>query len=163
MGYGADVLAKGLPSGGAYYQMLKALCNQHFRVPAPDPEAYWRRVAAMTPGERAFLLTNEMLGEVCNGGFEQYFLNTGYMRAHETVRALILIGATKKAELLLRAVQIARIPDPLPPDYEYFVECEEPEACTAALNQIDREFYKDKESITDLMVDYLKKHPEEFA
>jgi hypothetical protein len=118
MGYGADILKKGLTPHAAYFELLNALCKRHFRVPARDPDEYWQRVFTLSPGERAFLLTNEMTGEVGNGGFGQYFDNTGYQRAHETIRAFTLIGATKNAEFLHRAMRIAKIPDPLPPGWE---------------------------------------------
>jgi hypothetical protein len=167
MGYGTDILKKGLTPHAAYFELLKALCERHFRVPARDPDDYWRRVFALSPGERAVLLTNEMTGEVGNGGFGQYFDNTGYQRAHEAIRAFALIGATKNAEFLRRAMEIAKIPDPLPPGWQpppcdYDFEVEEDERIRAALNSLDTEYYRGQDDTWGLMVGYAQRHPDEF-
>jgi hypothetical protein len=167
MGYGADILKKGLVPHAAYFELLNALCEKLLRVPALDHDEYWRRVLALNPGERAFLLTNEMTGEVGNGGFEQYFDNTGYERAHETIRAFKLIGAMKNAEFLRKATEVAKIPDPLPPGWEpppcdYDIELAEAERTRAALNSLDTEYYKGQDDTCDLMVRYVQRHPDEF-
>ncbi len=167
MGYGADILKKGLTPHAAYFELLSALCEKHFRVPAPDPDEYWRRVFALSPGERAFLLTNEMTGEVGNGGFGQYFDNTGYQRAHEAIRAFTLIGATKNAEFLRRAMIIASIPDPIPPGWEpppcdYDTELEEAARVRAALDILDTQYYKQQDDTCGLMVKYAQQHLNEF-
>src|SRR5512146_1236550 len=118
MSYAADILMRDLPAHGAYCEIQKAFYQKYFPNGEADPDAFWRRVFSLSRGERALMLINEVRNEVSDGGFGQYFDNTGYLRAAEAVQAFILIGANKSAGFLRRAMQIAKIPDPLPPGYE---------------------------------------------
>src|SRR5580765_5276010 len=143
MGYGAEILGRELPAGSAYSELHRALWHRHFTTPEPDEELFWSNVDALSVGERAFILTNEFSGEVHNGGFDQYFLNGGFHRARATVQALELFGFVEMAGFLRRAIELGRIPDPVPPDYEY--DSEEPErpyGTPSPASTLDTEFYR---------------------
>lgn len=66
-----------------------------------------KRIAALSDGEKIIYMTMAMEGEVFNGGFDQYFCNTGGELAVDTVKAYRKIGASKHADLVARAVVIA--------------------------------------------------------
>jgi hypothetical protein len=73
------------------------------------PETYGdcrRRLLDLTAGQRVLLPVVQLDGEVCNGGFEQYFFNSYSMFAAEAYEGLVAIGASKYAALLKRAMKI---------------------------------------------------------
>ena len=72
----------------------------------------------LTPGERIFALSSRLIGEVCNGGFDQYFFNGGVACVRETAQALANIGAAQTQKLVEQAIQVAKLPEPVPNDYD---------------------------------------------
>ena len=168
MGYGAEVIAdtpKGAEPGMLYMNVYAKMYKHHFPNGYVDQDTFWGRVyKVLSPGERAILLANELFGEFHNGGFEQYFSNGNYEHAHETVRLLRRVGDNRAADFLQKAVQIARIPDPLPPGYEY----EGSDEIGAALEKLEKENrpadYKARplSGMEAALDDYIRQHPEEF-
>lgn len=97
--------------------------------------------------------------EVYNGGFLQFFCNWGYDAYLLTLKGLETISATVTKQLLMQAYSIIqRFKDDnrlkslwdIP---QYLTEDE-----NSKLNEIDREYWEDKEHIMRLML--LKFHPE---
>lgn len=82
---------------------------------AEDP--YWRlwlrlaekldgevhHAARFTAAELTYFAVNELDREIYNGGFEQYFTNSGGNRYAEAVRGLEELGAVRSAQLARRA------------------------------------------------------------
>jgi hypothetical protein len=167
MRYGAEILTKqGSPHSG-FCELLRAIGERHFKdSPASSEHDYWRRVGTLSPGERAVLLADEFSGEVHNGGFDQYFMNGGFRRAHATVQALELFGFVEMAAFLRRAIELARIPDPIPPEYEYDTdEPDRPYGSPSPVSVLDEEFYQayTNRDWCERILYYVRKHPEEFA
>lgn len=69
----------------------------------------------LTPGQQAFLLTMFFEGEVCNGGFCQFFFNSTGDFAHEIASALRYLGAHDHLQLLEQAMSVFG-PEPYPTD-----------------------------------------------
>jgi hypothetical protein len=161
MGYSAEILARGLPTGTTYQELYKAIWARHFPTEEADPDEFWRRVFAMSQGECAFVLTNVFFCEVNNGGLDQFFDNSGFQRAHETVEALRLCGLAGAGDFLGRAITIAEIPYPLPSDYEYDYD----EERSAALRNLDTEYYRSKadHGFEDAVIAYVRHHPDQFT
>src|SRR5438034_442431 len=63
-------------------------------------------LAALDERERTLFLVWSFTSEVDNGGFEQFFFNSGGGYAPETVDALERIGAPDVAALLERAIDL---------------------------------------------------------
>ncbi len=61
---------------------------------------------------QTFFYVEELNREVCNGGFDQFFLNSGGSNAFKAKDALTTIGAVKTASLLSQALTI--FPDGFP-------------------------------------------------
>ena len=70
----------------------------------------------LTPGQQAFLLTLIFDGQVCNGGFCQFFFNSSGNLAPETALALRFLGAHEHRRLLERAMSVFG-PRPYPTDF----------------------------------------------
>lgn len=101
--------------------------------------------------KKAFLI-GKYLGEVNNGGFDQYFLNTQGRYARETVELLDSMGEKNFAKLMDEAISIykAVIPDDVKMD---------------KFNELDDKFYclstQDYENLYHKLVDYLKDYEED--
>ena len=142
MGYASEILAQG--PKGTCYRIRDAVWERHFgNNPAPDPDAYWRRVLALSPGERAVILAFKFSEEVHNGGFHQFFLNGGFSYAYATAEGLERLGFPEAATFLRRAIEISQIPNPLPDGYEFDVGDPEEgtEGLLTRLGKLTDEFY----------------------
>jgi hypothetical protein len=158
MGYAQDILNQGLNENATYDAVFTAI---HKKYPVIND----RNLSTLSPGERAFILTLDLSGRVSRSGFDGYFLNTQCRALHETMRCFSLIGAIQDFDIIRRAVQVARIPEPLPAEFEYLFGDEDTTEMEAELHKLDSEFYKagNGKELHHLMIEYVKKHPEEFA
>jgi len=119
---------------------------------------------ALRPGERIFALASGLDGEVCNGGFDQYFFNGGTAFVYETATALESIGSTRTAQLVRQAIEIMKLPEPVPVDFDYYRAATDERL--KRLHELDLQYYfheylGDTEVIPHL-VDYLREHTDEF-
>lgn len=165
--YAEPILAKGLSPHEARRAVFDAMFARHFKSnPAPNDEVFWNRVLRLSPGERAFFLANKFSAEVHNGGFDQFFDNGGFRHAYVTVEALELLGFPEMADFLRRAIEICKIPNPLPQNYSYeFQEWEGGlDAHWDRLKKIGNEFFdaRTNKDWDEKILDYVKKHPREF-
>jgi len=157
MGYAQDILNQGLNENATYDAVFTAI---HKKYPIIND----KNLSTLSPGERAFILTRDLSGRVSVGGFDAYFLNTQCRAIYETIRCFALIGATNDLDIIRRAVQVAKIPDPLPANFEYPPYGDDDTSeMEAELHRLDSEFYRSKPALSHLLVEYFKKHPEEFA
>ncbi|MEW5849038.1 MAG: DUF4375 domain-containing protein [Myxococcota bacterium] len=81
-----DVLA--LPSDAALLAVMRRVSRKTARVPLED----------------ALVLVDALLYQVGNGGFDQFFFQESGARARDTVTALELLGCTRMATTLQRAI-----------------------------------------------------------
>jgi hypothetical protein len=149
MTYGQEALTEEDPFQ-AYYRVMTALET--------------RSSVDLSKGERIFALCSRLIGQVFNGGFDQYFSNGGVDDVYETARALESIGACKAADLVRQAIITARVPDPPSPGYDYYERATE--SVREALDALDRQFYSgplDEREVYPCLVRYLREHIEEFS
>lgn len=149
MSYGQEALTEQDPFQ-AYYRVMTAIGK--------------RRSDNLSRGERIFALCSWLIGEVFNGGFDQYFFNGGVNDVYEAARALESIGALKAADLVRQAIATAKVPDPPSPQYDYYEQATEP--VRTQLDALDKQFYSgplDTKEVYPCLVRYLREHVEEFA
>ncbi len=115
--------------------------------------------ASLSKGEKLVLRIDNFLAQINNGGFDQYFFNSGVWNAHECLGFLKQVGAIKMAQLLSRAIQIAELPQTVPDDYDYEATEEQEEQ----LNDLDGEFYSIEDEPYAQVLKYMKKNLGEFA
>ncbi len=123
-----------------------------------------RDFEVLTPGERIFAVSSRLIGQVCNGGFDQYFFNGGVVEVHEAARAFATIGAVQAERLVRQAIEIARIPEPVPQAYDYYDQATE--EIRKELDALDQQFYTaslDEHEIYPCLVQYLREHTEDFS
>jgi hypothetical protein len=102
--------------------------------------------------------------EVNNGGFWQYFANCSNETACFVEEALTSIGATKAADICNRAIRLA-FPNGLPsaPDEISQSVEERQDELLDKLDSLDQEFFKYPDNLTELLYEFVLKHPEEFG
>ncbi|MFT3882921.1 MAG: DUF4375 domain-containing protein [Gemmatales bacterium] len=148
MTYGETALAKHTEAWKVVSEVMKVV--------------YGRDDQTLTPGELNFALTNRLIDEVSNGGFDQYFFNGGYAEVHAALKSLVAFGATQTAALVQQAIKTVDLPDVVSEEYDYAPTEEQSEE----LNELDSQFYDSKlesEEIYPRLVEYLREHVGEFA
>ena len=101
-------------------------------------------------GERVYQLVRELEDEVNNGGFHQFFYNSAGDDTAETIQALERIGASRMADILIRAV--ARLRDGVAPQERFARQRVLPEP--SALMDLDMEFYAYPDDLASLLAEY---------
>lgn len=144
MGYGKAILEREGDPFAAFYAITGVIagCEEY----------------ALTEGERHLRRVENLISQVRNGGFDQYFFNSGVWEASEAIQALRAISCPKILALLEKAVATVNLPRPVPDDYSY----EATEDQEKALDVLDREFYGVADEPYGQAVAYVASHPEEF-
>ena len=124
---------------------------------------YGRQPDLLNPYERTVFVTQELELEVNNGGFWQFFDNSGGQFANEIAEAFTKIGAHKTAAICKKAV--AAFGQDLPVDWEErraFLDCV-PESVGSVLEECDDAFFASEEDLEALNASYIKDHIEQFT
>ena len=120
---------------------------------------------SLTEPERVLVRVWDAVGQIENGGFDQFFYNSSGDFAAEAVTALESIGAANKAAIVKRA--IALFPDGLPPrNRDERIEALDHISGTGdedPFDSLNEEFYATAED-TDLLLEaYVEIHNAEIA
>ena len=117
----------------------------------------------LTVAEKVFFCVWELEGEINDGGFDQFFFNSGGNYAVEAVDAFKKIGASKTAGIVRRANSVFK--NECPPK-NWTARQDEllalPESATEMLRRLDNEFYKYDEDLSILLYEFVIKHRGEF-
>jgi hypothetical protein len=102
--------------------------------------------------------------EVNNGGFAQYFENESGETAHFVAEALDTVEAPLTAAICRRAISTA-FPDGLPeaPGAIGITASDFSDDTLGELAELDDEFIQYPHNLTELLFEYVAKHPEEFG
>lgn len=94
--------------------------------------------------QRVFSAIWEVESQVNNGGFEQYFDNSG-SEAYFAPDALERIGAHKCASIVAKALECLA------------------EDSRGELNELDEEFFSYPDNLTELLFEYVRRNPKAFG
>lgn len=113
----------------------------------------------LTKSEQVIFCMIELEGEVNNGGFDQFFLNSSGKYKFETLDSLRRIGASYTASLLEEAIKVVELnsPDMKKDDYDESTEIQ-----SERLNELDDKFYEYKEDLLELQLKFIKEHKDNF-
>jgi uncharacterized protein DUF4375 len=114
---------------------------------------------ARTRSESIVAEVMRLAGQVTNGGFDQYFFNSGVWSARTALQALHEVGAEDVAGIVQRAIDLVALPEPVPEDYEY----DPPEEVTKVLNELDREFYAIDQGLYARVAQFALDRAEDFG
>ena len=123
------------------------------------------RIDALGHAAKVIYLVECLSGEVCNGGFHQFFSNSSGEHAQEAHSALLEVGAVKAAGLLERAMR-ALADGRVPTDrLERYNELELADKRHPGLfDGLDREFYSLEtgapvsEDLGELLLAFMRRH-----
>jgi hypothetical protein len=114
--------------------------------------------------QKVFSAIWSLEGEVNNGGFQFFFLNSSAERAPFIAEALYTIGAKHTAEMWIRVTEIA-FPEGLPSNADEIsskaknFDGEQ----LADLDELDQDFYARSEDMTELLFAYVMSHKDVFG
>ena len=119
---------------------------------------YGDELENLTEPQKQFYFIQNLEREVNNGGFEQYFSNSSGDNAHETILALLAIGALKTVDILQQAIN--EFPDQkVPVDRDKRQEMmEEMENAEAVWDLLDQRFFKYDDDLNTLNIRYIKRN-----
>lgn len=120
--------------------------------------------ASQSSPQKVFSSIWALESEVNNGGFSQYFANDSCETASFVSQALDTIGAPRTADMCRRATTTA-FPAGLPPTPEGISKAAAgfSDEVLGSLDTLDGEFLEYPHNLTDLLFDYVSRHPEEFG
>ena len=125
---------------------IEAALNQ--KVAAHDAEA-------LSPEERVILVVEALEREVNNGGYDQFFCNSG-VYAGEIEAALRTIGCPTQAAIANRAIAALKIKGSVLPEAVEAAIYAEDEGRDEALGALDDKFYACEEPIADRLFAFVK-------
>jgi hypothetical protein len=112
--------------------------------------------------QRVFSAIWELESEVNNGGFDQYFRNSDSAVIAHAPNALCAIGAGSCAKIVEQAIQVIA---PLPKTKATRCKAldELSDDAQKRLEDMDAEFLKYPDNLTDLLFEFVRLHPETFG
>lgn len=121
-------------------------------------------LAIQSVEQRVFVAVWTLESEVNNGGFALYFANPSSETAAFIMQALETIGAPNTADICRRAIEVA-FPEGLPlsaEDISSSANDRYDELCEQ-LDSLDQEFFSYPNNLTELLFEFVLRHPEEFG
>ncbi len=116
--------------------------------------------------EKNFLFVENLLREVNNGGFNQWFYNSSGDYAHETIAALNAIGAVKMAAFVEKAISIwpeRNVPKDKLVRQDMLQQMED--SAKPEWEKLDNMFYQGEDNLDnygELLIEYVKKNKQNF-
>ncbi len=127
-------------------------------------EKYEEDLKQFTDGQRKIFALMWYGVEVCNGGHDQFFLNSTGIVWKDALEGLKMIGAVELANNLQKAVDLfgGHIPFDRGQRMEKLRKLDEDENFDS-FDEIDNLYYCYDEASLILMNEYVKKHPKDFV
>jgi hypothetical protein len=131
-----------------------------------DAANAWEAFEQLRPGLRAIRATQELDGQVCNGGFAQFFWNAGRY-APEAYEALARIGAPRRRALLQQAMDLFI---PAMPNFHALrnkaeLAAFDTFAASLDFSPLDSAYYQLNavEKLETIQISYIRSHIDEFV
>ena len=143
--------------------VLESIFDAMLHAMGPNLEREGQILRQATRGERALYALWTVDGEVNNGGFEQFFVNTSGALTQEAIRGAREIGA-RRHERILRAA-VAPFQRGVPKDRAARQRAldEIPDATKeSTFGTLDDEWYAADRELERRLIAYVRTHPREF-
>lgn len=167
-----------MPCKGGYRERIeqsKRRAEEHKKYIASPQALYWEALvdrvyhtpegfSGLALAEQHYYAVSVLVGEVYNGGFDQYFGNSSGDHYAEACAGLLQLEATQTLALLEKAKRLLFGIQPVPtnqglrqlsmPTY-----ADQPDLdCEAALDTLDQQFYLDCEQLDERLLRYAGEH-----
>jgi len=123
---------------------------------------YCDKIEVLNEAQRTFVFVENLEKEINNGGFNQFYFNSSGDYSHETVDALLKIGANRTADIIKTAN--SQFPEnTVPTDrgkrQEILEQIED--VADEIWDNCDTEFYEYEDNITELLIEFVKKNKDD--
>ncbi len=128
-----------------------------------DQKAARSGLDSLTEAERILLCFQGIELDVNNGGFHQYFFNSSGDSAQDAPAAFRAIGADHTAGIIAKACSV--FPDGKPPkdrEERQLLLRDIGEEAEQLLDQLNDEFFEYRDDLSQLLVEYIRKHEDDF-
>lgn len=127
---------------------------------------YGMELSKLSYVQRVVLYVSNLLGEVNNGGFNQFYFNTSGNYAHETHEALVFISAHKTADILEQANELWPAKK-VPRDREKRIQTlhkieENPSEINKKWDELSQLIWLNEEPVQKLLIEYVRKNKGQF-
>ncbi|NJK97501.1 MAG: DMP19 family protein [Bacteroidales bacterium] len=128
-----------------------------------EKSEYCEKIDKLNESQKTFIIIENLEREINNGGFNQFYYNSSGDFSHETIDALIKIGANKTAEIVTKAN--SQFPDNKVPkdrtERQVILEQIE-EKANEIWESCDNDFYKYEDKIGGLLIEFVKANKTDF-
>ncbi|HKG05605.1 MAG TPA: DMP19 family protein [Pedobacter sp.] len=129
-----------------------------------DPGQEYESVLSLTGAQQAIYINWGLEAEINNGGFNQYYYNSTGQFARLAPEALKLVGAHQLASLTQAANEMyEREKEKITKDQDGSIEGFSKSYENNSLEKFDEQFYKLKESLSDLQIAFIRKNKAAFT
>ena len=124
---------------------------------------YGEALEKLSESQKVFYYNQELVREINNGGFNQYFYNSSGDYAHQTIISLRQINAIKTAAILQLAID--QFPNSIVPKdqserWDILEKIEE--KAEEVWEQLDKRFLEYEDNLYDLNIEFIKQHRSSF-
>lgn len=124
---------------------------------------YGENIEVLSDPEKVFLFIENLEREINNGGFNQFYFNSSGDYSHQTVDALLKIGAKRTSKIVQKAnseFPYSQVPKDQTTRQILLEQIEEESNSTWEL--CDQEFYKYEDDIVGLLLSFVRNYKAEF-
>ena len=125
--------------------------------------SYGDDIEKLTASERTFYINMQLEAEVDNGGFSQFFFNSGGNFSNEIVSSMREIGAETTAKICEKAISVFGCEIPADRVKRQEMLENSTEDIERTLHDCDDEFYKCQDNLLELNYQFVMKNREQFA
>ncbi len=120
---------------------------------------YGEALQKLSEAQKVFYYNQELEREINNGGFNQYFYNSGGNFAHQTIASLLQINANNTANILQLAIDQfpdAKVPNDQTERQEVLESIEE--GANEIWEALDDRFLEYEDNLYDLNIEFIKQN-----
>jgi len=117
----------------------------------------------LTEQQKQFYYNQCLEREINNGGFNQYFLNSSGDFALKTVQSLLIIGASKTADILQKAIDQfpnSNVPEDRTERQEILDQIQE--IADHVWEELDQKFFTYEDDLNTLNIEFVRKNKDKF-
>ncbi|MBI9058550.1 MAG: DMP19 family protein [Labilibaculum sp.] len=128
-----------------------------------EKSEYCEKIEKLNESQKTFIIIENLEREINNGGFNQFYFNSSGDFSHETVDALIEIGAIKTADIVKKSnsqFPENRVTTNRDERQEILEQIED--TANKIWETCDEDFYKYEDNIAVLLIDFVKANKTDF-
>jgi len=146
-------------------ELLQTVFNNLIDKISNDYTKEYQTVLGWTKSQQAIYIIGRLEAEVNNGGYNQFYFNSSGQYADLAPDALKLVGASKFANLTIRANEVyKRENEKITKQQDGSLEGFSKSYDNNPLNKFDDEFYElyKKEDLQKIQINYIRNHKQDF-